>query len=213
MGSDDLFKKRKRERERRSIETKNMAADRFLIVCEGEKTEPNYFNYFKEKIKEKNKDSVIIEVHGKGMNTLSLVNEAICLKNDSVIDYSQVWCVFDKDDFTDDSFNTACKKASDNDIEIAYSIESFELWYVLHFNYHQSQSHRDDYIEILKNLLGSYEKNDPNIVDKLYANGGSVDQAIHFAKNLEKKVSTLPYAQRNPSTNLYKLVEQLQNFI
>lgn len=213
MGSDDLFKKRKRNRERRSIETKNMASDRFLIVCEGTKTEPNYFNYFKEKIREKNKDSVTIEVHGKGMNTLSLVNETIRLKNASIIDYSQVWCVFDKDDFTDESFNTACQKAKDNNIEIAYSIESFELWYVLHFNYHQSQSHRDEYLEILENILGSYEKNDPNIVEKLYANGGSVTRAIAFAEKLEEHLSHLPFSQRNPSTNLHKLVEQFQKFI
>lgn len=55
MGSDDLFKKRKL---RRKLAEKNVAADRFLIVCEGEKTEPNYFNVFKEKIRLKHKDSV-----------------------------------------------------------------------------------------------------------------------------------------------------------
>lgn len=213
MGTDDLFKKKKKIRERRTIGTKKMASDRFLIVCEGTKTEPNYFNYFKKKIREANKDSVNVEVHGKGMNTLSLVNETINLKNASIIDYSQVWCVFDKDDFKDESFNTACQKAQDNNIEIAYSNESFELWYILHFNLHQSQSHRGEYIRILKDILETYEKNDPNIVDKIYKKGGSVDRAIAYAKKLDDDSSHLPFSQRNPSTNLYKLVEELKKFI
>ena len=45
----------------------------FLIVCEGEVTEPEYFNSFRL-------TSANVKAIGKGMNTISLVKEAKVLK-------------------------------------------------------------------------------------------------------------------------------------
>ena len=45
----------------------------FLIVCEGEVTEPEYFNAFRL-------TSANVKAIGEGMNTISLVNEAIAIK-------------------------------------------------------------------------------------------------------------------------------------
>lgn len=210
MGTDDLHKKRQLERKRGQ---KTVAADRFLIVCEGEKTEPNYFRYFKEKIRLKHRDSIFIQVEGEGKNTVSLVEEAIRLKNRAIPDYSQVWCVFDKDSFLDSQFNEACQKANDHLIDLAYSIESFELWYILHFEYQQASLTRDQYIHKLKNYLGSYQKNDENMHEKILNAGGNQNQAIHFAKNLFKQTESKTYSQRNPSTTVFKLVEELNRFI
>lgn len=50
MGSDDLFKKRK-ARKLRDISRKKRTRElykRVLIVCEGQKTEPLYFNSLRE---------------------------------------------------------------------------------------------------------------------------------------------------------------------
>lgn len=212
MGSkaDGLFKKKKI---RQQQATKNVAPDRFLIVCEGTKTEPTYFNYFKEKIREKHRDSVAIEIHGKGMNTESLVAETVRLKNRANPDYSQVWCVFDKDDFTDEQFNQACETAIANDIQVAYSVESFELWYLLHFEYMHSALQRSQYIKKLDVYLGNYEKNDLNIHDKLFAAGGSQERAMAFSVKLEEEKAELPYAQKNPSTRIHYLVKELNRFI
>ena len=44
MGSDDLFKKRREARKKRSHEFKTPKANSYLIVTEGECTEPYYFN-------------------------------------------------------------------------------------------------------------------------------------------------------------------------
>lgn len=71
-----------------------------LIVCEGELTEPSYFEKFRV-------PSATIEIVGKGYNTVSLVNEAMRLYKSSNAEYDQVWCVFDKDDFSPLSSNTA----------------------------------------------------------------------------------------------------------
>ena len=53
MGSDDLFKKRRKERRRRKYETLTPRANSFLIVTEGECTEPMYFKGMKKLIQER----------------------------------------------------------------------------------------------------------------------------------------------------------------
>ena len=54
MGTDDLFKKRRAERQKRKHEFKSVNTNSFLIVTEGEKTEPLYFKRLaKEKLTKK----------------------------------------------------------------------------------------------------------------------------------------------------------------
>ena len=53
MGSDDLFKKRRAARKQRRYEYKRPRANSFLIVTEGECTEPLYFKGKQRRIEEK----------------------------------------------------------------------------------------------------------------------------------------------------------------
>lgn len=53
MGSDELFKKRRAARKQRRHEYKMPRANSFLIVTEGERTEPLYFRGLQKLIKEK----------------------------------------------------------------------------------------------------------------------------------------------------------------
>lgn len=59
-----------------------------LIVCEGENTEPSYFNQFRI-------TSAKVKSVGEGYNTISLVNRALELARQG--NYDRVWCVFDKE--------------------------------------------------------------------------------------------------------------------
>jgi hypothetical protein len=105
----------------------------FLIFCEGKNTEPTYFCGFKL-------TSASINILGEGYNTKSLVERAILLRTedaDKGIYFDEVWCVFDKDDFSNADFNDAIAIAANNDISIAYSNQAFEYWLLLHFNDHQ----------------------------------------------------------------------------
>lgn len=52
MGTDDLFKKRRAARKQRRYEYKTPRANSFLIVTEGERTEPLYFQDFDMEISE-----------------------------------------------------------------------------------------------------------------------------------------------------------------
>ena len=103
----------------------------FLIVCEGEKTEPNYFKSFPKKI---GKYVYNIEFEGGGISTLKVVEKAIELRNDSKQKYDRVWAVFDRDSFNANSFNSAILKAKANNIGCAWSNEAFELWFYCIFN-------------------------------------------------------------------------------
>ena len=179
---------------------------RFLIVCEGKKTEPNYFRKFPD-----NPDIYDdIDIHGIGYNTESLVKEAIRLRDDALKKkepYIDVWCVFDRDDFPSDQFSKAIKLAGQNRIKCAYSIEAFELWYMLHFNFYDAALSREQYKEKLTDLLGKpYQKNDTGMY-KLLEKRQSI--AIQNARTLYFRKSMLPLTEQNPITTVFLLVERL----
>ena len=172
---------------------------RFLIVCEGSKTEPNYFKQFRV-------PTLIIQVEGTGMNTLSLVNEALRLREAG--EYDQVWCVFDKDDFPIDQFENAIQRATDNGMRVAYSNQSFELWYVLHFEYLHAAMDRKAYMRKLNGHLGSeYKKNDPNMYRNL---NRKKDDAIRNAQRLLKEYQPCHPGIDDPCTTVHELVIALQ---
>jgi len=197
--------------ERRFLQARNTSHKRrvnyfeprqsFLIVCEGKKTEPNYFKKFPIP-----PDS-IVDVTGTGANTDGLVKEAIRLKAGQK--YDQVWAVFDRDCFTPEHFNSAIKLASTNGIRVAYSNEAFELWYILHFFYLDTAITRDDYFHRLsrKDCLGyKYEKDSETIYDELFVHQPT---AIRHAKKLLEQYNPSNPVSDKPSTTVHLLVEQL----
>ena len=72
---------------------------RFLIVCEGERTEPAYFQGFHVP------SVVTVKVKGLAKDPLTLVEQSHKLRGKD--QYDQVWCVFDKDDVLPERFNRA----------------------------------------------------------------------------------------------------------
>ncbi|MFN6380026.1 MAG: RloB family protein [Flavobacteriales bacterium] len=186
----------------------------FLIVTEGERTEPLYFNYFKNYLPKKLLET--IEVSGEGDNTVNIVRKAIELRNERNLSlkpkFDEVWAVFDKDDFQSSRFNAAVSLANREGINSGHSNQSFELWYVLHFQYLTSALHRSDYIKLLsKNLGFRYEKNNPIVVEHLFKKC-NIKQAIHWAKKLEELHTGKTPAQSCPSTKVYELVEKLMSY-
>ncbi len=191
------FKRRVNQRELRKL---------FLIVCEGEKTEPNYFEQFRLK-------KEVREIHGIGAVAESLVKKAIDMRNSAArqrIKFDQVWCVFDRDSNPPDIFNRAFELAKRENINIAYSNEAFELWYFLHFHYLDTGISRHQYIAKLSAILGgSYKKNDISMYEKLLP---FQQEAIKRAKKL---LSCYPYSDPcndKPSTTVHLLVEELNKY-
>jgi len=176
---------------------------RFLIVCEGERTEPNYFQSFRV-----TKEIVAVEVRGTGYNTVSLVRETIRLKGED--DYEQVWCVFDRDSFSAESFNEAIRLAKQRGIKVAYSNEAFELWYLLHFDFLNTGISRTDYITKLTTKIGKqYEKNSKDMYDIL---APIQDIAIKNATKLLSIYDPCRPSEDNPSTTIHLLVAELNKY-
>jgi hypothetical protein len=137
---------------------------RFFIVCEGEKTEPNYFKSFPVNIK-----LIRLNIKGDGKDRKSLVQQAIELKNEKSDERDRVWCVSDRDKNPTNpndsqNFNSALTLARNNGIDVAYSNDAFELWYLLQFHFYNTGISRQDYQNMLTNLLGhEYKKNSETI--------------------------------------------------
>jgi hypothetical protein len=186
----------------RKVDTREVR-QRFLIVCEGEKTEPNYFEGFRvSKVVE-------IDVQGLGENPSKLVQSAKELKEQE--DYDQVWCVFDRDSWTVEDFNNAIKNANAQGFKVAYSNEAFELWYVLHFEFLNTGIPRRDYLRKLTFLIGrEYRKNSETIYDELFEKQSI---AIRNAENLLRQYDPHNPVRDNPSTTVHLLVQELNKFI
>jgi hypothetical protein len=174
---------------------------RFLIVCEGEQTEPNYFNSFRV-------PKLVIHVKGYGLSPDALVKMAE--RERQADDYDQVWCVFDRDQCPAGVFNAAITRAKNRDIQVAYSNESFEILYFLHFHYYYTAVSRNQYAAKLGGLLGHpYRKNSTTIFEELHTRQAG---AIRNAERLLAQYSSPNPAADNPSTTVHKLVEQLNRF-
>jgi RloB-like protein len=174
----------------------------FLILCEGEKTEPNYFKSF-------HVVSAKVYIKGFGGNPSRLIEETKKLNNED--DYDQVWCVFDRDDWTKEDFNNAIINAEKEGFKVAYSNEAFELWYVLHFEFLNTGIPRKDYIQKLDKLLGhKYQKNSKAIYDEIQNLQAT---AIKNAENLLNQYQPKNSGNDNPSTTVHLLVKELNRFI
>lgn len=187
----------------------------FLIVCEGEKTEPNYFKSFPKQV---GKIVYDIDFDGGGISTLKVVEKAIELRDNSKQKYDRVWAVFDRDSFKANSFNSAILKAEANNISCAWSNEAFELWYLLHFHNRITAMTRDEYKKSIEDAVNSkigkknkafqYIKNDKQMYS-LLKKIGSQDSAIKWAKELANEITGGQFANYNPQTMVFKLVEEL----
>ncbi len=218
-------KRRKRKEEpilERNEPTKLKRA-KFLIICEGENTEPSYFSQFKL-------SNADIESIGEGYNTLSLVNRAIQIieeKKRQGKKYNKVWCVFDKDDFSDSDFNEAIRKAEANNIKVAFSNQAFEYWIILHFQDHQGgQMHRDDYNEKINNHLKQfnlrYDGDGAKIITEDFFDllqsipknrkRSRQENAIIRAKRIFEQKMNMSPARTESNTSVYKLIKEIMKY-
>ena len=179
---------------------------RVLIVCEDSKSSRYYFESFPV-----DKERIEISVLGTGMNTDSLVEEAIrkmeaAGKNRQP--YSDVWCVFDRDSFPSANYDRAFQLANNKKIKVAWANEAFELWYLLHYCYLDTGISRADYKKKLGEKGLDYDKADKKIYEKVKA---CQEKAIKNAAKLEKhwNESGKKPERENPSTSVHKLVEYL----
>ncbi len=177
-----------------------------LILTEGKNTEPQYLEALKKKWR---LGAVKVMREGKGIVSLVEKAEAI-LKQRS---YDEVYCVCDKDDVTDDIFNTYIKRAEKQGIIIIYSNQAFEYWYLLHFYDLQGEPmDRKQYVKRLNRAL-PHSIYDNKSLDKELLKTVMDDEymkvATERASKIEKMKSSLAPAQTESVTYVHRLVERL----
>ena len=177
----------KMKRKESRMNTKELLPPYTMIVSEGTKTEPIYLRGFASKINEKYKDLVRenhIEVYGTGNNTNGLIRFVDRKRaSGDWAKFQKIWLVYDKDDFPLDNFdNTQFEAESRKDVSmsVAWSNESIELWFVLHFQDYISNNGRSQYIQILNNYL-DYSKVREDLFDLLMEHG-SLENAKRRAR-------------------------------
>lgn len=195
--------------------------ERFLIVTEGTKTEPYYFEGFRRRVNEEfHGEYVTLRVCGVGDNTVSLFERARSIASADPDGFTQVWVVYDKDSFPSRDFNAVVDRCSSESgggvvYRAAWTNESFELWYILHFAYVDSALGRGSYAPILTRYLraeglGKYEKNRADMFDVLE---GRMQTAIANAERLEGLNAGRAPADSNPGTTVHLLVKELMPYL
>lgn len=228
----------KRQNEYRTRPRKNIPVKKtkWLIISEGEKTEPNYFKGLVNFLNENGKNNISVECVGVGKNATAVVNkfenyfEDIYNFTHKNI-YENIVIVFDKDDLDTESFNKLVKRAKVlkkgnviNKVFVAWSNESFELWLCLHYISIESALSRNIYNDILTRIFKekgifsdgeNYEKNGKNrdsLFDDIIDAGGDIKKAVNNAKklvsNINKNQKDSP-GKCNPVTMVYEAVEAL----
>jgi hypothetical protein len=185
-------------RQGRRINTRTVR-QRFLIVCEGAQTEPNYFRAFRV-------PGLVVKIEDVHERGWKLVAKAEQLGNDD--EYDQIWCVFDRDDLQPGQIEAAFQHAKQAKIAVAFSNQAFELWYLLHFDYHNTALTRQDYCERLEKKLGQYAKNSTAMYELLLDMQAT---AIANARRLHALYNPWVPAAHDPATTVYALVEELNN--
>lgn len=185
-----------------------------LIVCEGQ-TEKLYFESFPVlglKVE-------AIDLGGQSKTKLVETTERIL--ESSEFDYDEIWCVFDMDykngetEFAD--FDNAINKAKQLGYKVAYSNDSFELWFYLHYNRIEAQHLRTFYYEQLSEKWNiNYERDGKKYAFclKIYNmlledSDSSQEKAIKNAEELYEKQKDLTYHLQNPVTTVFQLVNVL----
>jgi len=189
----------------------------FLIICEGENTEPEYFKSIPV-------GNATVDSYGLGQSKTALVKSVLeVLKKNKEAREKEVWVVFDMDLKEDqysqqkEDYNRAIDLAQSNKIQVAYSNDAFELWFLLHYQYLDSKLKRHQYYEKLSEYWQcNYEKEGKNInfcrkIYTLLEEDKDADQS-RASKNAEKLLTDqlhLPYSDQNPCTTVFRLIRAL----
>lgn len=196
---------------KRSTKGSRQSYDRILVVCEGKKTEPNYFNSLRDHLKLSNSNVVVTgECGSDPSSVVAKANEV--KKRDS--GYDRVFCVFDKDKH--ERYAEAVDTAKANGFIAITSIPCFEVWILLHFTFtdkpysaSKGKSICDQVVKDVKDVrvlagLGNYQKGEKNIFLELR---DRLPDAIENAERL--RAQNKKSGSDNPSTLIDTLINDL----
>ena len=186
--------------------------DTVLIVCEGTKTEPNYFNGMKNVFR-LNSANVAV-TNAPGTDPISVVQHTESLMAADA--YNRVFSVFDRDGHA--NFDAAVARIAAHQRgkagtwQAITSTPCFELWLSLHFAYSTApivamgaNSAGDNAVRALRAHMPHYAKGDRDIFAKV---ADRIDAAIANAIKLGRH--NTGNGSTNPATDVHTLVDYLR---
>ena len=108
------------------------------LICEGSETEIRYFKRFRSR----GCNIDIIPISSQYKSADRLVQKAKATMGNNPYypeDGDSIWCVFDRDDNSNEVLLRAKQSAQKEGYHLAYSNPSFELWLLLHFVNQQTE--------------------------------------------------------------------------
>lgn len=214
-----------RERQRKALDRKQgkkAPYDRILIVCEGEKTEPQYFREIQQFYKLQSANIHILQSEiGTAPSQVVEYAEALFLYGDhkkriAAKAFDRVYAVFDRDEHL--SYHDALKKAaalngkyqSNLQTKVSFqaipSVPCFELWLLIHFEAINHPLHRDEALRRLRTYIIGYDK---GLLGAYAETKNRLPDAMQHAQRL----ATLTNAHNGsePFTDVYRLVALLED--
>ena len=220
MGSDDLFRKNKARKAAELQRRKGERARnrRFLIVCEGTKTEPHYLREMRDDLRIR--PQLVHIPPNDGVSPDRVVAHAEKLYDQDAVAgdaFDMVYCVFDRDKHT--TFDAAVRRTRELTAEgkpfvAITSNPCFEVWLLLHFGYYDKPFHAvgkksvgDQVVSALKTKPGfaKYDKGQKGIYGQL--KDKLADALTHAAQLRGRGVAT---GSINPATDVDELVKAIQ---
>ena len=181
-----------------------------LIVCEGEKTEPQYLEGFSRACRNPRVRIKLAHEHGVPMTLVRTAKQYkkeaeqdAAREKDDNLAYDFVWCVFDVDEHSEVA--NVKEMSRDNDIDLAISNPCFELWLLLHFRDNPGMQHRSRLRRMLADHVPDYRK---HIEYSAYSDG--YPQAVARAREMDRSASDVNEPGRNPTTGVYNLTELIR---
>lgn len=187
--------------------------DFVLIVCEGQKTEPNYLDGLRLSYRLSNANIRVMHPGGTDPMTLVQFAEAEMAREG----YDRAYCVFDRDGHANYDAALVRLTVSENGragkLFAITSVPCFEIWVLLHFKYTSaafnsagSQSACDKVLGEIKRHFADYTKGHPGVYGRLAERR---EQAVVHAARLEKENART--GSENPATKMHQLVTYLCN--
>jgi hypothetical protein len=169
-----------------------------LIVCASRRTESDYLRGLRDQSGNPAVD-ILLRKHGRSPN--QAIEYARKFVQGDQRNFDEIWCVVDVDDFDIDEAANTARRAK---VSLAVSNPCFELWLLLH--HADCTAYCDGYEGVaarLKKHVHDYDKTRLNFAR--YRNG--VDDAVRRATALDPSGQEFG---RNPSTNVWQLVERIR---
>ncbi len=171
-----------------------------VIFCEGEVTEPGWLAGLGRSVGNR-----ALDIRPGPGAPLTLVGKAATevrrLRAEGETE-GEVWCVFDVDEHP--RLPEARLVARQAGVHLAVSNPCFELWLLLHFREQPGMQHRRDVSRMLREFLPRYEKS-----VEFAQTSSHLRDATKRARRLAEDASAVGEPGRNPSTDVYLLVERI----